>query len=206
METNTVLLYSSLGIIAGIGNPCSGKTPTTPSSISKPNVLIVVVDDFGWGQFALNKDQYGLSELNQRIVERVAYSPQLSQDLAERATPTLAKLAKKGIRFTDAYVSANVSSPSRAGLITASYQQRYGFYNLADGNGSIDQSVVLMPKLMQAHGYVTGSFGKIHYLPQGDSVSFRKGLTPNDMGLGDGKTGRKWWPVDKCGGETRGCL
>ena len=44
----------------------------------------------------------------------------------EISTPNIDQIAKNGVIFTDAHVSATVCSPSRAGLITGRYQQRFG--------------------------------------------------------------------------------
>ncbi len=152
----------------------------------KPNVLLVVVDDFGWGHLALNKDQYTEAECNSDLIANATshqYTFQQALALAEKATPTLNSLAKNGVRFVDAYASSNVSSPSRAGLITAAYQERFGFYNLADGNKGLDESVTLMPKVMKDNGYATGSFGKVHYLPESAPGNMDFGISPLKAGF-----------------------
>src|SRR5438045_2959814 len=66
-----------------------------------PNILIIVADDLGYG------------ELN-------------CQGNPEIPTPNIDSLAKGGIRFTSGYVSGPYCSPTRAGMMTGRYQQRFG--------------------------------------------------------------------------------
>lgn len=72
------------------------------TGIKPPNILYIVVDDLG--KFEVS-----------------AYGSQTMK------TPNIDKLASKGVMFTDCYVNASVCSPSRAGLLTGRYPQRYGF-------------------------------------------------------------------------------
>ena len=67
-----------------------------------PNVVFIVVDDFG--KFEMSS--YGLVTMK---------------------TPHIDQLAAEGVRFTDCYVNAPVCAPSRAGLLTGRYPTRYGF-------------------------------------------------------------------------------
>lgn len=77
----------------------------------KPNVIIILADDLGVGD--------------------LSYSGQTSY-----RTPNIDKLANGGVNFEKGFCSAAVCSPSRAGLLTGEYQQRYGFEFLADGFSS----------------------------------------------------------------------
>jgi arylsulfatase A-like enzyme len=74
------------------------------SSVSarRPNVLIILADDMGYGD---------LSCYGNRLVE----------------TRRIDSIGREGVRFTDGYSSAPLCSPSRAGLVTGRYQQRFGF-------------------------------------------------------------------------------
>ncbi|MBL9134375.1 MAG: sulfatase-like hydrolase/transferase [Verrucomicrobiales bacterium] len=84
--------------IEGAPIPC----PTPPaSSRARPNVIVIMADDLGFGDLGC----YG------------------SRDIP---TPHIDSLATNGVRFTSAYVTAPVCSPSRAGFMTARYQQRFG--------------------------------------------------------------------------------
>src|SRR5205807_6246151 len=68
----------------------------------KPNIVFILGDDLGYCDVSM----YGCQEI---------------------PTPNIDSIGKNGIRFTNAYVSAPVCSPSRAGLMTGRYQQRFGF-------------------------------------------------------------------------------
>src|SRR5687768_11833348 len=68
---------------------------------SKPNILLIVADDLGWGELTCQGN------------------PQIP-------TPHVDSIAKHGVRFTNGYVSGPYCSPTRAGLMTGRYQQRYG--------------------------------------------------------------------------------
>jgi len=111
-----------------------------------PNIVLLFADDAGYADFGF-------------------------QGSAEHTTPNIDSLAAHGVRFTQAYVTASVCSPSRAGLLTGRYQQRFGHeFNLpgqddADLPGSrrglpLDQPT--MADVMRSAGYVTGIVGKWH--------------------------------------------
>lgn len=108
------------------------------SDTVKPNIIVILIDDAGYADFGFMG----------------------SKDLV---TPRLDELAKKSVRFTDAHVSASVCSPSRAGLLTGRYQQRFGYEcNEGDGYTGIDIHQTLLPKRLVTAGYVTAAFGKWH--------------------------------------------
>ena len=68
-----------------------------------PNVVIIVSDDAGYADFSLNGSTHF-------------------------PTPHIDSIAKNGVQFAQGYVSASVCSPSRAGLLTGRYQQRFGHH------------------------------------------------------------------------------
>lgn len=68
----------------------------------QPNIIVLLCDDAGYADFGFNG----------------------SKDLQ---TPHIDALARSGMIFTDAHVSASVSGPSRAGIMTGRYQQRFGY-------------------------------------------------------------------------------
>ena len=86
--------------------------------------------------------------------------------------PNIDALGKQGVRFCNAYVTAASCSPSRAGLMSGRYQQRFGFeFNTSGGaithrthrlHRGLDPSVVTMTDVLKQAGYVTGMFGKWH--------------------------------------------
>jgi arylsulfatase A-like enzyme len=79
--------------------------------------------------------------------------------LAEVApTPNLDRLAREGMRFTNAFVTNSICTPSRAVIMTGKYSHVNGVYKFT----GLDQSQPTLPKYMQAHGYQTGFVGKYH--------------------------------------------
>lgn len=111
-----------------------------------PNILLVFTDDAGWADFGF-------------------------QGSRDHETPHIDGIAARGIRFTQGYVTASVCSPSRAGLLTGRYQQRYGHeYNLP-GKPDPEVSAQMrglpltertMADHLKAAGYRTGLIGKWH--------------------------------------------
>ncbi len=80
---------------------------------------------------------------------------------AELRTPNLDRLAAQGATCSNAYVTAPVCSPSRAGLIAGAYQQRWGAYWFDDCE--FPSELPSLAERLSAVGYATGYFGKVHY-------------------------------------------
>ena len=110
-----------------------------------PNVLIVMLDDVGFGQ----AQSFG----------------------GPIATPTLQRLAESGLRYNTFHTTA-LCSPSRAALLTGRNHHSVGFGSVAEmASGFPGYSAVLptsaatLPELLRSHGYSTAAFGKWHLLP-----------------------------------------
>ena len=111
------------------------------------NVVLIVSDDAGYADFSLNGSTHF-------------------------PTPHIDSIAKNGVRFNQGYVSASVCSPSRAGLLTGRYQQRFGHHlNLppkySETNGlPLEEST--LADALKARGYQTIALGKWHlgYAPK----------------------------------------
>jgi arylsulfatase A-like enzyme len=115
---------------------------TDLEATERPNIIVIVVDDAGYVDFGFMG----------------------SEDLE---TPNIDDLAKEGVIFTDAHVSATVCAPSRAGLITGKYQQRFGFEANGTGDGDsgdigLSDDVVTMADVFQNNNYKTIAIGKWH--------------------------------------------
>ncbi len=111
----------------------------------KPNIIVIFADDAGYADFSLNG--------NTLI-----------------STPNIDGIAAKGVKFTNAYVSGPVCSPSRAGLLTGRYQQRFGHeYNIGgnfDNNDPDSIGLAVSEKTiadyLKTAGYKTSLIGKWH--------------------------------------------
>ena len=139
-------------------------TQADAASIKKPNLVLVFVDDMGWGTFAPNIVNFTKNELNQEFIRKYVkdYTAEEAFEAAKRAMPNISKYTNEGVRFTNAYVTANVSAPSRAGMLTSSYQERYGLYIIPDAEKGLPLNILYMPQVLKNAGYTNGFFGKHH--------------------------------------------
>ncbi|WP_339714338.1 sulfatase [uncultured Kriegella sp.] len=125
------------------------------SAQDRPNIVFILSDDAGYADFGF-------------------------QGSKEFKTPELDKLAKNSVRFTQAYVSAAVCGPSRAGLLTGKYQQKFGFEEnnvpglmsksgLAGDDMGLPLDQKTVADYLKEQGYKTALFGKWH---QGNADRF----------------------------------
>lgn len=118
----------------------------------KPNIVIIFTDDQGYQDLG-------------------CYGSPLIQ------TPAIDGMAREGLKLTDFYVSASVSSASRAGLLTGRLNTRNGvkgvFFPESEGMPSEE---ITLAEALKEQGYATGCFGKWHL---GDL----KGHLPTDQGF-----------------------
>jgi len=126
----------------------SGQADAAPQESRKakpPNVILIVTDDLGYGDLGF----------------------QGSKDIP---TPHLDALAKQGVRFTNAYVTAPICGATRAGLFSGRYQQRHSYdFNPARGQG-LNLKETTLAEALRAGGYATGAIGKWHL---GESPEYR---------------------------------
>ena len=127
-----------------------------------PNIIVVNIDDMGWGDFA-------------------SYGSQFSQ------TPRIDQLATQGTRFTQFYAGAPICSPSRAAMFTGQYAARSGintFLNNTNANlakdtvDSLSLNAPSMAQTLKDGGYATGHFGKWH-LGGGRDVGYAVNPSPS---------------------------
>ena len=103
-----------------------------------PHHVLIVADDMGYADIGVHG----------------------SKDIP---TPNIDALAKAGVRFTDAYVTGPYCSPTRAGLLTGRYPQRFGHeFNLGLGRVGLPLSETTLADRLKAAGYRTAVFGKWH--------------------------------------------
>ena len=113
-----------------------------PQPAQGPNVVLVLMDDLGYGDLG----SYGAPDVK---------------------TPNIDRLAREGVRLTDAYANGAVCTPTRAALISGRYQQRVGLEWVltlapADREFGLPAVGTSLPALLKANGYATGLVGKWH--------------------------------------------
>ncbi|MDA1248081.1 MAG: arylsulfatase [Planctomycetota bacterium] len=109
---------------------------STAAFAAKPNVIVILSDDQGWGDLSLN----GNSNLS---------------------TPNIDSLAKDGAQFERFYVCP-VCSPTRAEFLTGRYHPRGGVYSTSAGGERLDLDEKTIADTFRAGGYRTAAFGKWH--------------------------------------------
>jgi arylsulfatase A-like enzyme len=115
---------------------------TAAPATRRPNIIIILADDLGFGDLGFT----GCKDI---------------------ATPYIDRLARAGVRFTNACVSHPFCSPTRAGLMTGRYQHRFGhennpIYNPQDNTAGLPTTEITLPQVLSDAGYVTGQIGKWH--------------------------------------------
>jgi len=133
----------------------AARAPSTQPS--RPNIVLLLADDLGYADLGV----------------------QGCQDIP---TPHIDSIAKHGVRFTSGYVTCPICAPTRAGLLTGRYQQRFGFEHnpgpqraASETFGVPREELTLAERLKQA-GYATGMFGKWH-------LGYRPGQRPTERGF-----------------------
>ena len=121
---------------------------------TKPNVVIFLVDDMGFADIG----PYGVKDAK---------------------TPNLDRLAKSGVKFFNSYSNGPVCTPTRCGLMTGRYQQRYGLEWAilpTQRDAGLPTEAVTLPRMLKNEGYKTGMFGKWH-------LGFNPAFGPNAHGF-----------------------
>ena len=159
--------------VAGISLTASGlshaasrtSSAQDDGSISRPNILLILADDLGLGDL----------------------SCQYAEDLS---TPNIDKIFGTGIVLDNFYANSNVSSPSRAALMTGRFPDMVGVpgvirTNLEQNWGYLDPSVVTMPQILKSAGYNTALVGKWHLGLESPNLPGEKGFDHFHGFLGD---------------------
>jgi arylsulfatase A-like enzyme len=110
--------------------------------VSKPNIVVIVADDLGYAD--------------------VLFNPRHPKEVA---TPHLDQLAQESVICRQGYVSGNICSPTRAGLMTGRYQQRLGLYTGGEAGSGVPMKEQIFPQFLKPAGYTSIQIGKWHLGP-----------------------------------------
>ena len=133
-------------------------TPTEYSTKGKPNIIVLTMDDLGYGQLPFDKGSFDPKTMeNREVVDTYKIGIDKAIEAAQKSTPTLLSLMDEGVRFTNGYVAHGVSGPSRAAIMTGRAPARFGVYSNTDAQDGIPLTETFLPELFQNHGYYTES-------------------------------------------------
>jgi len=134
----------------------------TGQAQQKPNIILIYADDLGYGDVSC----YGATKVK---------------------TPNIDRVAKQGIRFTNAHATAATCTPSRFSLMTGQYAWRKSGTGIAPGDAAliIPTDQVTLPGVLKKSGYQTGAVGKWHLGlgPQG-GPDWNGDIKPGPLELG----------------------
>lgn len=129
---------------------------------TKPNVLIIYMDDLGYGD---------VSAYNQGTLQ----------------TPNIDKLAQNGLRFTNGYATSATCSPSRYALLSGQYPWKNERAKILPGDAPMlfDSSKTTMADMFKNNGYRTAVVGKWHMGLGSGNIDWNQDIsvTPNDIGF-----------------------
>ena len=128
-----LLLYA---VLIGMVGACRTDEAAPQPSAAPPNVVMILVDDQGWGDLSLNGN-------------------------TNVSTPNIDRLAQQGAQFNHFYVSP-VCSPTRAEMLTGRYHPRSGVTATSAGKERLDLDETTLAEVFKEAGYATAAFGKWH--------------------------------------------
>jgi arylsulfatase A-like enzyme len=146
-------LTTAIGAALAMGTVPSASSHHAPQTDSRPNVVLIMADDLGYGDLS----SYGAPDIQ---------------------TPNLDRLARDGVRMTDFYANAPVCTPARAALISGRYQQRFLLERPMPNDVAIGLPATgrSLPQLLKNAGYATGLIGKWH-------LGYKPEFSPNRHGF-----------------------
>lgn len=138
MKYTNCLQYAVIATVATATIACAA-TEQNDHEEAKPNVIIILADDVGYGDLGC----YGATKVK---------------------TPNLDRLAAQGTRFTDGYVPAAVCTPTRFSMLTGKWAFRQRGTGILPGDAAliIEPGSVTLPSILKSAGYTTGVVGKWH--------------------------------------------
>lgn len=157
-----MVFISMIGLFGCVSDNPADKSQTISSSPDKPSIIIIYMDDLGYGDVGA----YGATKIK---------------------TPNMDNLAQNGIRFTDGYASSATCSPSRYALLTGEYPWRNKDAKILPGTAPllIRTDQLTIPKMLKEQGYQTAVVGKWHLGLGTGNVDWNKRVSPgpNEVGF-----------------------
>lgn len=158
----TIPCYFLVSLAVCLGAVARTATADERSAAEKPNVLVILADDLGYGDVSC----YGATAL---------------------ATPHIDQLADEGLRFTSGYCSASTCTPTRYSFLTGTYAFRGERTGIAPPNAPaiIKPGTETVASILRRAGYATGVVGKWHLGLGGESGPDWNGeLKPGPLEIG----------------------
>ncbi|MCE4564609.1 arylsulfatase [Maribellus sp. CM-23] len=139
----------------------SGKVATEEAATAKPNIVVIYLDDLGYGDVGA----YGATKIQ---------------------TPNMDRLATEGVLFTDGHASSSTCTPSRYALLTGVYPWRNKDAKILPGTAPliIDTAQQTVPKMLKEQGYYTGVVGKWHLGLGSGHVDWNQHVSPGPNEIG----------------------
>ena len=145
---------------------------------AKPNIIVILADDEGYADLGVQGQ------------------------VKDIRTPNLDALAASGVRCTAGYDTAPQCSPSRAGLLTGRYQQRFGFDTIPDCPLPLEETT--LANRLHSAGYTCGMVGKWHLDPNPTSKKWMAANLPDMVGKPRNQIRIPQWALVKYSAENRG--
>ncbi|MEQ3650130.1 sulfatase [Hyphomonas sp.] len=139
MNSRILLLASLLALGACSSTAAADEADIVAASRDKPNIVVILADDLGWGDISLN-----------------------GSDLIK--TPNIDRIGREGVQLMTFYAGANVCTPSRAALLTGRYPVRSGMQHVVypQSTDGLPASEITIAELVKTRGYATKMIGKWH--------------------------------------------
>lgn len=164
MKKLKITLFSTVIFSALFWCACtspSGSKSEEADLSAKPNIVIIYLDDLGYGDLSA----YGATEIQ---------------------TPNIDRLANEGVMFTDGHASSATCTPSRYALLTGVYPWRNKDAKILPGTAPliIDTAQQTLPKMLKEQGYYTGVVGKWHLGLGSGQVDWSQRVSPGPNEIG----------------------